>query len=78
MLDFDYQMEDIDFGLAERLRFNLLTRPRGLVSMWIWLGLEKLQHRFPGLVGRTPKPRMRLPRRPDKTKAERVSGPAAD
>jgi hypothetical protein len=74
----DYQMEDLNFSLKERLRFNLLTRPRGLASMWFWLGLEGLQHRFPGLVGRTPKPRMRLPRRPSKNKPKRVAGSATD
>lgn len=78
MRDFDYKMEAIDFSLGQRLRFNLLTRPRGLVSMWIWLGLEKLQHRFPGRVGRTPKPRMRLPRRAGKNKPQPVAGSTND
>ncbi len=78
MRDFDYQMEAIDFSLGERLRFNLLTRPRGLASMWIWLGLEKLQHRFPGRVGRTPRPRMRLSRPAGKNKPQPVAGSTSD
>jgi hypothetical protein len=69
-----YQLDAIDFTPAERLRFNLLTRPRGVVSMWFWLGLEKVQHHFPGRLGRTPKPRMLLPRRPGRNKAKGVAG----
>ena len=74
MRDFDYELEPLNFTLGQRLRFNLTTRPKGLFSMAAWLGLEQAQQRFPGLVGRTPKPRMRLPRQQQETGLNQPAG----
>ena len=78
MRAFDYQLDDLDYTPAQRLHFNLLTRPKGLLSMWIWLGLEKIQHYFPARLGRTPRSRMLLPRRTGKGQAKRVAGTSTD
>ena len=78
MKTYDYRMESIDFAFGERLRFNLIVRPKGLVSMWTWLVMERLQHRFPGVIGRTPKPRMLLSSKPKQKDPKRQAGsPAA-
>jgi hypothetical protein len=70
MKAYDYRLEPNDFSFSERLRFNLTVRPKGLVSMWTWLFLERLQHRFPGIIGRTPKPRMILSDQPKNREPE--------
>jgi hypothetical protein len=67
MRAYDYKPVPIIFTIGERLHFNLIARPRGLVARSIWLGVEKLQQNFPKVMGRKPKPRMLLERQLDQS-----------
>lgn len=78
MRAFDYEMKPIDFTLKQRLHFNLLTRPKGLASMWFWLGLEMGRRRFPDRFGPTPGSRMLLSRKKDKRQLSHAGGTMSD
>ncbi len=64
MLANDYELEPIQFLPAEKLRYRLVDWPINLFRMLTWWSLELVQHRFPGLVGRTPSPKMILKHNP--------------
>jgi hypothetical protein len=53
-----YSMDKIQFSTREKLHFYLVENPVNLVKMWGWLAVEKVQHHFPRLAGRTPGKRM--------------------
>ncbi|MFN2221115.1 MAG: sulfotransferase [Chloroflexota bacterium] len=78
MRAFGYAMKPVDFTLPERLRFNLLTRPKGLASMWFWLGLERGRQLFPDRLGPTPGSRMLLSQKKGEQQLSPASGAPAD
>jgi hypothetical protein len=49
-----YERDHPRLPRTARLRFVVLQVPVDLARFWGWLGLERLQHLMPGLVGRTP------------------------
>ena len=58
MATYDYAMDEIHFSAGQRLRYNLVDRPVNVLKMWGWITVERLQHQFPSLIGRTPSKRM--------------------
>lgn len=58
MLRYDYAPEPIDLSGSERLRFVAIDWPLNLGRMAAWSGLETIQHRLPGIVGRKPSRKM--------------------
>ena len=53
-----YTPDEIHFSSREWLHYNLLDRPVNVLKMWGWITVERLQHQFPRLIGRTPSKRM--------------------
>jgi hypothetical protein len=49
-----YALDALDLPTAARLRYALVDLPVNLVRMYAWEGLEAVQHRMPGLLGRNP------------------------
>jgi len=58
MAAYQYGPDEIHFSSSEWLHYNLLDRPVNVLKMWGWITVERLQHRFPRLIGRTPGKRM--------------------
>ncbi|MGB7876624.1 MAG: sulfotransferase [Anaerolineales bacterium] len=51
---YGYAPEPIHFSLRERAHYLFLSWPLNFVRMLAWLGIELLQHNFPGRFGRKP------------------------
>jgi hypothetical protein len=49
-----YDLDEIRFAPAERLRYGLVDLPLNLIRMYVWQSLESIQHRVPRWFGRTP------------------------
>jgi hypothetical protein len=54
MLRHGYQPDRIPMSAAQRARYLLAQWPGMAARMLAWDGLERLQHRLPGLIGRRP------------------------
>lgn len=55
-----YTLEPVPFSAAEALRYRLVDWPANLGRMLAWRLVETVQHRLPGVFGRTPRAMMRL------------------
>lgn len=54
MLAHGYALDPVRLPVPERLRYTLVDLPLNLVRMYGWERLEAVQHRLPGVFGRTP------------------------
>lgn len=52
--EYEYVCEPVRFSPRELARYVFLTWPINFVRMLAWLGIELLQHNFPGRFGRKP------------------------
>lgn len=58
MAAYQYAPDEIHFSTGQRLCYQLVDRPVNVLKMWGWITVERLQHKFPRLIGRTPGKRM--------------------
>ena len=54
LTEYGYTLEPIRFSLRERIQYLFISWPLNFARMLVWLGVELIQHNFPGRFGRKP------------------------